>query len=416
VKEYDAMAAQAAIAAQVAAFYEDHPYPPPIDDLAAYGRAWDERRRRTESYLFWPGQSYRDDRSILVAGCGTVQAAHYAVRWPSARVVGIDVSDAAIAHEHELKRKHRLDNLELRELSIEDVAGLNERFNFVACTGVLHHLADPGAALAALRGVLSPDGAMHLMVYAPYGRAGIYMLAEYCRRLRIGANAAEIRDLVASLRALPNEHPIVPLMKSSPDFASEAGIADALLHPNDRAYAVSEFLQLLVGAGLTFGRWLRQAPYLPWCGTVAGTPHAAKLHALPETEQYAALELFRGTMLRHSAIAYHKGRAAHEIDFESDAWLEYVPIRLADTVIVRDRLPPGASAVLINRSHRFTDLYLPIDAVQERLLEAIDGKRRIADMGRAAIDKEAARHFFQRLWRWDQVVFDTSRARDAAAL
>ena len=41
---------------------------------------------------------------------------------------------------------------------------------------------------SALRDVLNPDGAMHLMVYAPYGRTGIYMLQEFCRRIGVSAD------------------------------------------------------------------------------------------------------------------------------------------------------------------------------------------------------------------------------------
>ncbi len=68
--------------------------------------------------------------------------------------------------------------------------------------------------------------------------------------------------------------------------------------------------------------------------------------------------------------------------------------------------------MLINRDHTFTDLYLPIDARQERLLEAIDGKRRIRDIGRATADPDLARAFFEQLWRWDQIVFSTARVPD----
>ena len=77
-------AASAAIASQVTDFYESHPYPPPVDDLEAYRKLWDEPRRRADSHLIWPHEPYRDDRTILVAGCGTTQAAHYALRWPRA--------------------------------------------------------------------------------------------------------------------------------------------------------------------------------------------------------------------------------------------------------------------------------------------------------------------------------------------
>jgi len=408
VNQNDAMAALAAIAASVGDFYERHPYPPPLDDIEAYRRTWDEKRRRVESHLFWPEARFRDDPRILVAGCGTMQAAHYAVRWPNAQVVGIDVSERSIAFEEGLKKAHGLERLELRQLPVEKAAELQQRFDYVVCTGVLHHLPDPDAGLRALRDVLEIGGALHVMIYAPYGRAGVYLLQEYCRRLGIGWDAADIRDLADVLKALSPDHPIVPLLKRSPDFASEAGLADALLHPNDRAYSVTQFMDFIEGAGLRFGRWLRQAPYLPSCGAIAATSHAGRLERLALVEQYAAMELFRGTMVRHSAILYRSDGQPTEIDFRGDAWLDYVPIRLPETIVVHERLPAGAAAVLINRSHEYTDLYLPIDALQERLFESIDDRRTIRQMGRATIDRELARDFFRQLWQWDQIVFDTS--------
>jgi SAM-dependent methyltransferase len=395
----------------VSEFYERYPYPPPVDDLEAYRRNWDERRRRAESHLLWPAEAYRDDRSVLVAGCGTTQAAHYALRWPRAEVVGIDVSASSLAFTQALKRKYALDNLEVRRLPVERAEELGRTFEHVVSTGVLHHLADPDAGLRALQAVLAPEGALHVMVYAPYGRAGVYMLQDYCRRVGAGRSDDEIKALAASLKALPADHPLAPLLRHSPDFADRAGVADALLHPQDRAYSVPQFLEFLAGAGLEFGRWVRQAPYLPWCGALASTPHHVRLLALPVTEQYAAIELFRGTMVRHAAIAYRSGRAARAaaIDFEGDAWRGYVPLRAPDTVEVRERLPAGASAVLINRNHTFTDLYLPIDARQEQLLARIDGRRTMAEIAGAVAESEPVRAFFQQLWRWDQIVVDTSR-------
>ena len=142
----------------------------------------------------------------------------------------------ACAATEELKRKYNLNNLQVRQLPIERVGDLNMSFDQIICTGVLHHLADPDAGLSALRGVLKPDGgAMHLMVYAPYGRTGIYMLQEFCRRIGIHANDEEIRDLIAALTALPPGHPLENLLREAPDFRQEAALADALLHPQDRA-------------------------------------------------------------------------------------------------------------------------------------------------------------------------------------
>lgn len=401
----------AAIITQVSAFYEAHPYPPPVDDLQAYRKLWDDERRRAEAHLFWPDQPYRDDRSILVAGCGTTQAAHYALRWPRAQVIGIDVSASSIAFTQRLKRKYALANLEVRQLAVERAAELGQGFEYVVCTGVLHHLPDPDAGLRALHDVLKPAGALNVMVYAPYGRAGVYMLQDYCRRLGIGTTEREIRSLAASLKALPPDHPIAPLLRNSPDFAAAAGLADALLHPQDRSYSVPQLLDFLGRAGLAFGRWVRQAPYLPWCGSLASAPHHSRLVGLTAEAQYAAIELFRGTMVRHSVVAYRRDRPAQgaAVNFDGEDWVGYTPIRLPDTLTLRDRLPPGAAAVLINRNHTYTDLYLPIDERQVRLLAAIDGKHTISEICRDPGDRNLAGAFFQQLWRWDQVVFNTSQ-------
>ncbi len=403
----------ASIAAGVGAFYERHPYPPAIDDLADYGSRWDDHRRRADACLFWPAEPYRDDRSILVAGCGTSQAAKYALRWPHAQVTGIDVSEASLAFTESLKRKYGLQNLELRRLEVERARELGRTFGHVACTGVLHHLADPDAGLRALREVLAPGGALHLMVYAPYGRAGVYLIQDYCRRLGLGVTAAEIGELALALGALPRDHPIAPLLRNSPDFRTPAGLADALLHPHDRAYSVPQLLEFLQRAGLSFGRWLRQAPYLPQCGAPAATPHRQRLRDLRPEEQYAAMELFRGTMVRHSLVAYRSdrpGRATGSaLDWET--WPDLVPIRLPDTITVKERLPPGAAAVLINRSHTYADLVMPIDAEQEGLLAGVDGRRTIAAIAGTTEPRAAVRDLFEQLWRYDQIVFDASQAQ-----
>jgi len=407
------------VAADVQDFYERYPYPRPIDDLEKYRQLWQDGQRRHADYrLFWPSKPYREDQSILIAGCGTSQAAKHALRWPMAPVTGIDFSATSVRHTEALKRKYRLDNLQVRQLPIERAAELETTFDQIVCTGVLHHLADPDAGLEALRGVLEPDGAMHLMVYAPYGRTGIYMLQEFCRRVGIPATDQGIRDLVAALSSLPPGHPLEKLLREAPDFRQPAALADALLHPQDRAYSVPQLFEFIARGGLTFGRWISQAPYSARCGVLASIPQAHRLAQLDPPAQFAAVELFRGTMLSHSLIAYRNDKPGgpHQPDFDGETWLGYVPIRMPDTISVLERLPPGAAAVLINRTHTFRDLVLPIDAAEKRLLEAVDGHRSIGaiiDAGSPSSPesswREVARHFFERLWWWDQVVFDTSR-------
>jgi SAM-dependent methyltransferase len=407
------IAAPPSVASQVQEFYERYPYPRPLETLESYRQRWqDPQRRRADFHLFWPGRPYCDDYSILVAGCGTSQAAKYAVRWPRAAVTGIDFSATSVRHTAELRSKYRLDNLQLRQLPLEQVGGLGMSFDLIVCTGVLHHLPDPDAGLAALRGVLKPHGAMHLMVYAPYGRNGIYILQEFCRRVGMHASDADIRNLIVALRALPAGHPLEVLLREAPDFRTEAALADALLHPQDRAYSVPQLFDFLEAGGLTFRRWIRQAPYSPHCGVLSRISQALHLTQLPEREQYAAAELFRGTLMRHSVIAGRDDDPGGwaQMSFSGSAWLTYIPIRAPDTVSVQERLPPGSAAVLINRAHTCRDIYLPLNAREKRLFEAIDGKRTIGEMLPAPAEPEAARSLFESLWWHDQVVFDASRA------
>ena len=396
---------------RVREFYECNPYPAPIDRLDKYRQLWQDRnRRRADFHLFWPSRSYREDRSILVAGCGTSQAAKYAVRWPAAKVVGIDFSAKSVLCTEELKMRYDLKNLQVHQISIEHVSDLRTEFDQIICTGVLHHLTDPDAGLRALRNMLKPDGAMHLMVYAPYGRAGIYLLQEFCRRMDIHATQKEIQDLATALRMLPQDHPLERLLREVGELQEDTGIADALLHPNDRAYSVPQLFELIKRGGLIFGRWIRQAPYSSKCGVIEKIPQVPRLASLPLEEQFAAIELFRGTMVEHSMVLYRNdgpyGR--QQIAFSGKDWRRYVPIRMFETICIQERLPPDAAAILINQNHIYPDLIMPIDSIEKSLFDSIDGNSSLGDiMHKQACSLDRTRNLFERLWWYDQVVFQT---------
>jgi len=404
------------VAEEVRSFYERMPYPAPLTSLDEHRDLYkNPDRRRAHYHLMWPTEPLRGNQENLVAGCGTSQAARYALREPDARVTAIDISETSLGYTRELQLKYGLENLELQQLSIENVGRLGRRFDQVVCTGVLHHLPDPDVGLRALRDVLRPQGAMHLMVYALYGRTGIYMMQEYCRLLGITTSDTDLRDLGHTLQKLPAAHPIAGVMRGAMDVNHPDALADALLHPNDRAYTVPQLYAWLECCGMSFGRWVEQAPYLPQCGMVAKTPHAERLASLSAPLQHAAVELLRGTMFRHNLIAYRDDRSGvnQPIDFLGDGWRTFVPIALPWTVCVRERVPPGSVAVLINRAHSFTDLILTVDALENRLLGAIDGKRTLGEILSAGADDRDERRvvtFFERLWRYDQVVFDASQS------
>jgi hypothetical protein len=168
---------------------------------------------------------------------------------------------------------------------------------------------------------------------------------------------------------------------------------------------------------MTFGRWIEQAPYLPDCGAMAGTPHAARLSALPPPAQHAAAELFRGTMTRHRFITYRTDHPSpqHHISFAGEHWRRFIPIRLPWTLCIRDRAPPGSVAVLLNPRHEHCDLVLPVTSTQERFLSRIDGQRNIEELVqecRTIAETRRALQFFERLWHYDQIEIDASRVAE----
>lgn len=394
-------------------FYTNHPYPPPIENLERARELYqDENVPRAEFHLLWPNKEYRADLDVLVAGCGTWQAAKYAFCHPAARVVGVDVSTTSLEHTERLKQQYNLTNVTTKQVPIENVNELDQRFDHIICTGVLHHLADPDAGLRALRSVLKPDGAMYLMVYAPYGRTGVYMIQDYCRRLGIGTSQQEINDLIAVLQRVPPHHPLLASQGGSRDFTNGDALADALLNPRDRSYSVPELYEFIERSGLTFARWYWQAPYLPQCGIIAHTPHASRLAALPEREQYIEMELWRGLMANHSFVVHRDDmNGAARFHFDEELYQRYVPIRLPWTTCIQERLPPGAAGVLVNQTHLFNDLFMIIDGPEKQMLDEIDGRRSIAEIVDAVRDSAPlARSFFEKLWRYDQVVFDTSQS------
>ena len=72
--------------------------------------------------------------------------------------------------------------------------------------------------------------------------------------------------------------------------------------------------------------------------------------------------------------------------------------------------------MLINQTHTDRDLIAPIDAREKRMFDAIDGTRTIGQIveslgptTQAPAQSGPARTFFERLWWYDQMVFDASR-------
>ncbi len=391
--------------------YERWIYPQPVEDLSSWiaegGRAIGDARAYGDVY--WPATGYRDGMDILVAGCGANQAARYALEHPSARVTGIDISAASLAHEEKLKARHGLDNLSLRQMRLEEVAELEREFDFIACSGVLHHLPDPLSGLRALAGALHRDGVIYVMLYGRYGRAAVYMMQELFRIIGATGQSDEDLDLVkATMPLLHPEHPLRAYAKRSADMKHDAGLVDLFLHTQDRPFAVGEVLQLVRDAGLAFQTWLEPMYYNPDAAIPDSHPLYARLDALGDEERWRAMELIAGIVPRHDFCVCRRDRptAGYRIAPDEPGFADRaVPLPPAS---VLTPAAGGKPATLGGAGAPTITLPPPLVAI----FEAIDGARSVREcLAAAALSIPAdklAHHglrFFRTLWRTGHVRF-----------
>jgi SAM-dependent methyltransferase len=384
---------------QVRAQYERWVYPQPLEHLDG-GTAWDSGDPHFLGRAYWPHRPPREALRILVAGCGPNAAARYAYHHPRATVVGIDISEASLGHARRLKEKHALDNLTLRRLRIEDVRELGGRFDFVDASGVLHHLPEPREGLAAIAGTLEDDGVVYLMLYARYGRAGIYLAQELFRRLGLGQTPEDVAAVKSALGAFGPGHPVRRCFTGPNDLNFDAGIVDTFLHPVDRAYTVTDCYELLESAGLVLQGWLNRYAYDP-ASRVAHPALRERFARLPEREAVAALELLDGAIATHSFYACRRERdpAHYRIDFEGGAFLERVPVPRPGA-----KCAPGFDSVVLQEP---SGSKLTLRGRQAAAALRIDGRRTVracyVESGGGGLESPAfvaslCREVFRPLW------------------
>lgn len=109
--------------------------------------------------------------AVLEVGCGRGHAlAHLAERLPSARLVGVDRSEAAVAAARERLRGRA--ELVHAELTAVPALLAPARFDVVFAVNVNAFWLEPAAVLAALRALLAPGGRLALLYEPPSDAQG----------------------------------------------------------------------------------------------------------------------------------------------------------------------------------------------------------------------------------------------------
>jgi 2-polyprenyl-3-methyl-5-hydroxy-6-metoxy-1,4-benzoquinol methylase len=191
---------------------------------------------------------------IWVAGCGVNQALQTALRFPNASVVGSDVSSTSLGICERNARDLAITNLQLRQESING-SGYKEEFDYVICTGVIHHNADPQYTLSKLAAALKPTGILELMVYNRFHRTltsafqrAVRLLGNYEAGLNLEADLSIARSIV---RNFPVKNHLSEMLA---DFSegSESDFADLLIHPLEHSYTVESLHELIGSCDLEY--------------------------------------------------------------------------------------------------------------------------------------------------------------------
>ncbi len=181
---------------------------------------------------------------ILVAGCGTGKAAlSLATQILGAQVLAVDLSRSSLAFALQMSEHLQISNIQFGQADILQLGHLSQRFHAIDCSGVLHHMADPGRGWQVLRGLLLPGGLMRVGLYSRQARRGIgaaQALAQSFAR----SDQASIRRWRQMICELPPEHPARAVLKVE-DFYTTSMCRDLAFHVQERLFDLQEVQVML---------------------------------------------------------------------------------------------------------------------------------------------------------------------------
>ncbi len=373
--------------------YESLPYPPrnPADETRRLIHNIPGCLLAVNHHCFAGRKDFRAGFRCLVAGGGTGDSVIFLaeqLREFAAEVIYLDMSTASRRVAEERARVRGLTNISWVTASIMELPqlGLGE-FDYIECSGVLHHLESTEAGLAALNAVLREDGAIFLMLYARYGRAPVYDMQALLRRyLPDGLDMqTKVRMSRQLLAALPATNSFLREMDawrweiSEPGFG-DAGLYDLLLHSQDRCFDVPGLYALAQTAGLhLLGFAWRADDYDP-LNHARDPAVRSRLATLDLQRRQSLAEQMAGNIRMHEFfLARQPGRGA-SLDNDDNALRSYGAL-LRDAARIAQAMVPGPGQ-MIRFEDRGQTLQIPCTPVAKIIYAHMDGGTSIGALRR----------------------------------
>ena len=254
----------------------------------------------------------RNSFRIIVPGGGTGGVTAFLaeqLNHTNAEVVYLDFSTTSMKIAQRKACNRKLHNIIWIRSWIEGVRYLGMGvFEELQCSGVLHHLKRPPLGLRILKDSLTTDGKMGLMVYAKYGRTGVYQAQRMMNLINDNENEikTELHNTNNTLEVLPerNWFLVNPLMIFDHKHGN-IGIYDLLLHKRDVAYSIQTLFEWTERAGLHFvdfdnyvQRFILKTEYM-----LDDDDIIRMISQLDRTKQLHVAEVLRGSVIKHEIYA-----------------------------------------------------------------------------------------------------------------
>ncbi len=247
----DLTALENPVSKAVAAQYDENPYPRwftlPDMQVRPFAEAIKARFSQTD---FTPESL--TPRHILVAGSGSgYHAFQVARRHPDADILAIDLSRANLAHALRAQEQNGITNIRFARADILELGRLDQRFDLIESTGVLHHLADPLAGWRVLTDLLAPGGLMHIALYSTIARRPLDAAAALAQEMECQASASCLRRFRAAVIDLPADHQARRMVRSR-EFYALSSLRDLAFHAQEHRFTCLGLKDALKQLGLDF--------------------------------------------------------------------------------------------------------------------------------------------------------------------
>ncbi|MBL3284242.1 Class I SAM-dependent methyltransferase [Rickettsiales endosymbiont of Paramecium tredecaurelia] len=316
--------------------YVDYPYPMrnPEDEKTRTLSIIGESLMEMNHFLYKGRKKFDKDFNVLVAGGGTGDSSTYLSLISESfggSVTYIDFSSTSMEIAKKRAEVKGLKNINFIQDSIYNIPNLKlGKFDFINCTGVLHHLEDPDLGLKILSDSLKDDGGMHLMIYGAVARTGVYHLQEVFRL--INKDSSSRSEKVLNARSVLNSLPAnciyakTNCLHGDPINFGDIGIYDMFLHAQDRAYTVEQMLEFAKKPGLYFVDFSianKESMNIDICITNPDLQKKVKSTSSKE-EQWKICELLRGDVIKHDFYVSKQSDSIAKIE-EDMCFISYFP-------------------------------------------------------------------------------------------